>query len=145
MKPEKPKIDFSAWPHEYLPVVECIGEARAMQLTRLIPGINLSIPKLAAKSSSSYAWNYLPIELQDCLFQHFPGDRIYIPFLHKQKERALLDGIDALGAKGASVQEIAIRLGVSEETVYHYRRNRKLIGHSKPKLLIDMNQLDLFE
>ena len=138
------KIDYDAWPQEYLPVVECLGEARALQLTRLIPGINLSIPKLDTKSDS-FAWNYLPDELRDFLFRHFPGDRIYIPFLHKQKELALLDAIDALGSEGASVQEIAIRLGVGEETVYHFRRNRKLIGQQRTKLLADPNQLTLFE
>lgn len=139
------EIDFAAWPQEYLPVVDCLGEARALQLTRLIPGINLSVPKLDPKKSESFAWNYLPTELQDSLFRHFPGDRIYIPFMHKQKERALLDAIDALGSDGASVQEIAIRLGIGEETVYHFRRNRKLIGQQRGKPLTDPNQLSLFE
>ena len=138
-------INETAWPQEYLPVVECLGEAHAFHLTRLIPGINLTIPKLNPNTSSNFAWNYLPEPLRACLFQHFAGDRIYIPFLHKQRERALLDAIDALGSEGASVQEIAIRLGVGEETVYHFRRNRKLIGQQKTRLLIDPNQLNLFE
>lgn len=118
-------------------VVEMCGKDVADQLHEILSGLNLYIPKALR---DDHPLDKLEPDAAEAIITAFGGSRIYVS--SPQAEQVDLGEIEAMIEKGHSVQQIALKLGITER---HVMRLRKNAGMTKVLSREDPRQLPLFD
>jgi len=118
-------------------VAEIAGEAVARELCDKLPGIVVYVPQTIPEKHALRAMD--PDRAAD-LVRHFAGGSLYVPSPRKTYKDTF-EQVEVLRADGLTVQQIALRLGITEQQVYAVRRKAGAPRITKEP---DPRQLPLF-
>ena len=122
------------WKGDMADVAAICGDDVAEELSRVLPGITLYVPKSESETSPLMRIN---VSIAERLRTSFGGDTIYVSSLRPSSEERF-EAIQAFIDKGYTVQEAALKVGISERWA---RKCRELAGSPKITKAPDPRQL----